>query len=75
MYGGARAKPTIAHDAVGRMLAIKSHQPFGLGWFSVEFLFSPLFFQPILVSTLWGGVYPSPYPLPRGLDPVPPAAS
>ena len=28
------------------MLAIKSHQPFGLGWFSVEFLF----FAP-LVST------------------------
>ena len=61
MYGGARAKPTIAHDAVVRMLAIKSHQPFGLGWFSVEFLFSPLLFQPILVSTLWGRVYPSPY--------------
>ena len=50
-------------------LATESHQPSGLGWSRVGCLFSTPLLSTLLVSTLWGGVYPSPYPLPRGRDP------
>ena len=39
----------------------------GLAWY---ICFQPLFFSTLWVSTLWGGVYPSPYPLPWTPDPL-----
>ena len=43
----------------------KSHQPSGLRWFRALYWCHPLPFFPR------GGVYPSPYPLPRTQDPPP----
>ena len=36
--------------------------PLGLGGLEWSVCFPPLFFSTLRVSTLWGGVYPSPYP-------------
>ena len=43
--------------------------PLGLGGLGWDVCFQRLFFSTLRVSTLWGGVYPSPYPLPGALDP------
>ena len=45
------------HRAEGFRAFAESHQPSGLGWFKMPHLLTTL-----SVSTLWGGVYPSPYP-------------
>ena len=46
----------------------KSHQHSGLGWFSQPELLTTPLLSTLRVSTLWGGVYPSPYPC-IGLSP------
>ena len=48
---------------VGYLLGASEIPPaLWLGWSSVGCLFSTPLLSTLLVSTLWGGVYPSPYP-------------
>ena len=45
----------------GRVL-LNPTSPLGSGGLAWYVCFQPLFFSTLRVSTLWGGVYPSPYP-------------